>query len=46
VLYKFAKGDNGANPVGGLVADSSGNMYGTASKGGGHGYGSVFEITP
>jgi uncharacterized repeat protein (TIGR03803 family) len=31
---------------GGLIFDSSGNLYGTTSRGGAHGYGTVFEVTP
>jgi hypothetical protein len=31
VLFDF-KGDAGAQPRGGLVADSSGNLYGTPSR--------------
>jgi uncharacterized repeat protein (TIGR03803 family) len=37
-------GANGANPVGSLVMDSSGNLYGEASAGGASGDGTVFEL--
>jgi len=37
---------DGANPFGGLVQGSDGNFYGTTEKGGGHGIGTVFQITP
>jgi uncharacterized repeat protein (TIGR03803 family) len=37
-------GSVGAAPYGGLVEDSSGNLYGTAYEGGPLGYGSVFEV--
>jgi len=36
-------GANGANPFGGLIADASGNLYGT-TRNGGLGYGTVFEV--
>jgi uncharacterized repeat protein (TIGR03803 family) len=38
VLHKFTGGD-GAQPLGGLILDENGNLYGTA-------YSVVFEITP
>lgn len=37
-------GDNGEFPLGGLVADAAGNLYGTTSSGGLGGSGTVFEI--
>ena len=45
VLYSFtgSSGD-GAGPFGGLVMDSSGNLYGTTSQGGGGQQGTVFEL--
>ena len=49
VLYNFCSQGScadGAGPVGGLVHDSTGNLYGTTSLGGNiNGYGTVFEIT-
>ncbi len=36
----------GSNPASALVADSLGNLYGTASTGGQLGSGSVFEFSP
>jgi uncharacterized repeat protein (TIGR03803 family) len=46
VIYSFnpLKGD-GSAPFGGLVADSSGNLYGTTTKGGANGEGAVYELT-
>ncbi len=38
-------GNNGATPIGGLIFDPSGNLYGTTSGRGGNGYGTVFELT-
>jgi uncharacterized repeat protein (TIGR03803 family) len=37
--------EDGANPVGGLVQASDGNLYGTTSQGGIGGQGTVFQIT-
>jgi uncharacterized repeat protein (TIGR03803 family) len=46
-LYDFfVNNDEGINPVGGVTLDSNGNLYGTASRSGANGYGSVWEITP
>ena len=46
LLHKFKESKDGANPMGGLVPDNSGNLYGTAYQGGQYGFGTVFEITP
>jgi uncharacterized repeat protein (TIGR03803 family) len=48
VLYNFCSQTNctdGRYPNG-LLADSSGNLYGTTVQGGAPGYGVVFELTP
>ncbi|MGD0990675.1 MAG: choice-of-anchor tandem repeat GloVer-containing protein [Candidatus Sulfotelmatobacter sp.] len=46
VLYAFAGGaTDGANPLGGLVFDTAGNLYGAASDGGLN-FGGVFELSP
>jgi uncharacterized repeat protein (TIGR03803 family) len=51
VLYSFPGGVDGSNPYGGLVLDSSGNLYGTTGEGGnsvncnlGSGCGTVFML--
>jgi len=44
-IHTFAGGAYSEYPNGGLVFDSSGNAYGTAS-GGGAGYGTIYELTP
>jgi uncharacterized repeat protein (TIGR03803 family) len=52
VLYSFAGGTDGIFPYGGLVADPSGDLYGTTAIGGGtgcdaqEGCGIVFKIAP
>jgi uncharacterized repeat protein (TIGR03803 family) len=45
-LYDFTDGNDGANPYGTLVLNSSGSLYGTAYQGGAHGEGTVFQLTP
>jgi uncharacterized repeat protein (TIGR03803 family) len=44
VLHSFV-GTDGFGPVAGLVQDSAGNLYGTASSGGSAGWGTVFKIS-
>jgi uncharacterized repeat protein (TIGR03803 family) len=54
VLYSFSKGAGGYAPLGGVIMDAGGNLYGTASTGGSEekdcqalgGCGTVFELTP
>ncbi len=45
VLYRFAGGTDGAAPVGDLIFDQAGNMYGTDQVGT-TGWGSVYTLTP
>jgi uncharacterized repeat protein (TIGR03803 family) len=51
VLHNFNR-ENGAYPVGGLILDGAGNLYGTTSQGGAGpdcasgGCGTVFELSP
>jgi uncharacterized repeat protein (TIGR03803 family) len=44
VLYAFSGGGDGANPSGGVVRDSNGNLYGTTYSGGANSYGTVFKV--
>lgn len=46
VLYSFAPGADGTSPASGLVMDSAGNLYGTASGGGASGAGTVYKLDP
>jgi len=58
VLYTFTGGKDGAIPVGGVILDSAGNLYGTTENGGNRrssnchpagfvpGCGVVFKLTP
>jgi uncharacterized repeat protein (TIGR03803 family) len=47
-LYKFTGSTDGSQPMGGVIGDGEGNLYGTASTGGsgmfGLGNGVVFEV--
>jgi uncharacterized repeat protein (TIGR03803 family) len=44
VLYRFRGGTDGSTPTAGLVRDSAGNLYGTASAGGTYSNGAIFKI--
>jgi uncharacterized repeat protein (TIGR03803 family) len=46
VLHSFTSGHDGAVPLGGLIRDAEGNLYGTAYYGGAYGAGTVFKMTP
>lgn len=50
VIYSFQSGADGEGPYAGLLADSSGNLYGTTVYGGSSacvsGCGTVFELSP
>jgi len=48
IIYTFTANDDGFAPAGGLIVDSSGNLYGTTASGGHyyHGGGTVFQLTP
>lgn len=43
-LFEF-DGANGGNPVGPLIADAAGNLYGMTGNGGANDYGTVFKLT-
>jgi len=53
VLYAFQGGNDGQDPSGGLIFDSSGHLYGTTAQGGkstacvySYGCGTAFELSP
>jgi uncharacterized repeat protein (TIGR03803 family) len=46
VLYNFTGGDDGANPMAGLVFDAAGNLYGTTSVSNQRRGGSLFQLIP
>jgi uncharacterized repeat protein (TIGR03803 family) len=43
-LYAFSGGSDGGNPIGALIMDQSGNLYGTTLEGGSAGLGTVFKV--
>jgi len=45
LLHSFT-GTDGDYPIGGLILDANGNLYGTTVYGGSDGYGTVFKLTP
>jgi uncharacterized repeat protein (TIGR03803 family) len=46
ILHTFGGNPDGAFPWGGVVFDTSGNLYGTTLSGGRNGVGTVFKLTP
>jgi uncharacterized repeat protein (TIGR03803 family) len=46
VLYRFAGGDDGGFPYGGVTFDQVGNLYGTTAQAGLYNCGTVFELIP
>jgi uncharacterized repeat protein (TIGR03803 family) len=46
VLHSFTGGADGVIPVGGLLRDAAGNLYGTTSQGGTSNDGILFKISP
>jgi|SRR5271165_1824789 len=46
LLHEFTGGADGSQPIGNVVRDADGNLYGTTASGGIYGNGVIFEITP
>ncbi len=46
VLHSFGNGTDGQLPIGSLIFDAAGNLYGTASGGGASNFGAVFKMSP
>jgi len=46
MLYGFQGAADGTGPVGGLVLDQAGNLYGATGTGGSGGGGTVYELSP
>jgi uncharacterized repeat protein (TIGR03803 family) len=46
-LYSFGSTSaDGSSPVGSLIFDNSGNLYGTTESGGSYNFGTAFELSP
>ena len=45
-IHGFTNGSDGRIPLGGLIIDAAGSLYGTTSNGGSGGGGVAFELTP
>lgn len=45
VLYTFQGGNDGQHPVGGVILDQSGNIYGSTFQGGASGGGTVYKLS-
>jgi uncharacterized repeat protein (TIGR03803 family) len=45
ILYSFQGGSDGSLPMGGLVFDSKGNLFGTTEKGGSSNQGTIYELS-
>jgi uncharacterized repeat protein (TIGR03803 family) len=46
LLYSFKGGSDGGAPLGNVVIDATGNLFGTTSGGGSAGDGVIFELSP
>jgi len=46
IIHGFTGRGDGDDPLGGMVFDAAGNLYGTTSAGGSGGSGTVFELSP
>ncbi len=46
VLYSFQGGNDGNSPIGGLVFDKAGNLYGATFEGGSYQCGTVYQLSP
>ena len=46
ILYNFFNVGGTVNPLGGVISDASGNLYGTAFYSGAYGNGMIYQLTP
>jgi len=45
ILHNFTNSE-GINPLGGLIADAAGNLFGTTPAGGSNNWGTIYELSP
>jgi uncharacterized repeat protein (TIGR03803 family) len=45
-LYSFKGGSDGSTPVGNIIFDTAGNIYGVTGSGGSQEFGTVYELSP
>jgi uncharacterized repeat protein (TIGR03803 family) len=45
-IFQFTEGDNGCSPIGNIVFDATGHLYGTTSYCGADNVGTVYKLTP
>jgi uncharacterized repeat protein (TIGR03803 family) len=46
VLHSFMSAPDGLTPLGGVIMDPAGSLYGTTQDGGSEGKGTIFRVTP
>ena len=46
ILHSFTAGADGGEPIGGLISDTEGNLYGATEIGGENSAGAIYEMTP
>lgn len=46
VLYSFQGGNDGRRPLGNVIADAAGNLYGMTENGGSYDQGTVYRVAP
>jgi uncharacterized repeat protein (TIGR03803 family) len=45
-LYEFSGGVDGEQPIGTVIFDSSGSLYGVTSEGGAYSHGTAYKLNP
>ena len=44
-IYSFTGGNDGASPIGGVIMDARGNLFGATQSGGRYGHGTAYELS-